>query len=387
MGKKITCVYKMVERCNINCTYCYFFYGGDESYKQHPPYASLETTQHFANFLRKGCQDLNLDTVCIGYHGGEPLMIGPDNLAKMCDIFNETLKDVAKVEYTLQTNAMLVNDDFIEVFKKYNIGVGVSLDGPSVYNDIYRLNKQGKSTYEKTVIGLNKLANGLDAKPGVLCVINPEVNSRAIFRHFVDELGIKSMDFLLPHSPHKSQEPVSPELYGKFLCDLFDEWTKDDNPNIKIRFFKDALESFSGGYSSVYGRGVNDRTQDIPHLLNVSSNGDVGPVSELMTTSQNIMHTGFNVKTHTLKDLFKLPVFSQISHALSTVPDDCKACCWHRVCGGGDLVTRYTDSKGFNNPSWICKGLFAFYARVAAYMLNHGFCEKEMLKNLGISVN
>ncbi|MGD9593067.1 MAG: radical SAM protein, partial [Candidatus Berkiella sp.] len=380
--------YKIVERCNINCTYCYFFYGGDESYKVHPPYVSLETTQAFADFLKKGCQDLNLDTVSIGYHGGEPLMIGPKNLAAMCEIFNNTLKDVAKVEYTLQTNAILVNDEWIKVFNQYNIGVGVSLDGPSVYNDIYRLDKRGKSTYEKTIKGLKKLAQGLDEyRPGVLCVINPEVNSRTIYRHFVDELEIKSMDFLLPHTPHKSAEPVPPEQYGKFLCDLFDEWTKDDNPEIKIRFFKDALESFTGGFSSVYGRGVNDRKVDIPHLLNISSNGDIGPVSELMTTSTEIMHTGFNVKTHTLADLFKLPVFSQISQALSAVPDGCKNCCWQRACGGGDLVTRYTDARGFNNPSWLCKGLFAFYSRVASYMLNHGFCENEMLKNLGIVIN
>ena len=60
MEKEISCVYKIVERCNINCTYCYFFYGGDESYKEHPPYASFDVTQAFADFLRQGCIDLGI---------------------------------------------------------------------------------------------------------------------------------------------------------------------------------------------------------------------------------------------------------------------------------------------------------------------------------------
>ena len=326
MQNKISCVYKIVERCNINCTYCYFFYGGDETYKEHPPYASFEVTQNLANFLKQGCHELNLSTVTIGYHGGEPLMIGPKNLSKMCDIFNETLGDIVEVKYTLQTNGILINDESIDVFKKYNIHPGISLDGPAIYNDIYRLDKRGKSTYERTVRGIKKLEESWpEYSTGVLCVINPNANPRKIYRHFVDELKITSFDFLLPHTPHNQPLPGTPEQYGRFLCNLFDEWTKDDNPDTRIRFFTDAMTGLSGGYSSVYGRGCNNRRVDIPHLLNVSSNGDLGPVSELMTTSKDVMHTGFNVGTHTLADLLALPVFKQISEALKTVPDDCKA--------------------------------------------------------------
>ncbi|MBS0287008.1 MAG: radical SAM protein [Proteobacteria bacterium] len=386
-NNKISCVYKIVERCNINCTYCYFFYGGDESYKEHPPYASFDVTQDFANFLKQGCLDLNLSKVTIGYHGGEPLMIGPKNLAKMCDIFNETLRDIAEVEYTLQTNGILINDEWIEVFDKYHIYPGISLDGPAIYNDIYRLDKKGKSTYERTVRGIKKLIESkLNYYPGVLCVINPNANPRKIYRHFVDELNLTGIDFLLPHTPHGKPLPGTPEQYGKFLCELFDEWANEDNPNIRIRLFKDAMHSLSGGYSSVYGRGFNDRREEdfSHHLLNVSSNGDLGPVSELMTTSSDVMHTGYNVKTHTLSDLLNLPVFRQISEALKTVPDACKTCCWQRVCGGGDLVTRFSKERGFNNPSTLCTGLYEFYSHVAAYMLSNGIDENEMLKNINI---
>jgi len=36
--KTIEVVLKLTERCNIDCTYCYVFNKGDESYKKHPKY-------------------------------------------------------------------------------------------------------------------------------------------------------------------------------------------------------------------------------------------------------------------------------------------------------------------------------------------------------------
>lgn len=387
MNKKITCVFKIVERCNIDCTYCYFFHGGDESYKKHPPYVSLETTQELANFLKQGCEELGLKKVIIGYHGGEPMMIGANQLGKMCEIFNTTLSGIAEVEFGMQTNAMLVNQKWIDLLNKYKIDVGVSLDGPKKYNDIHRLDKRKKSTYELTVIGLKKLMEGLKhSKPGVLSVINPESNPSEIYRHFVDVLGIKSMDFLLPHNSYHSPLPAAPEMYGQFLSELFDVWQSDDDPAIHVRFFDDVLSSFLGGYSSVYGRGFNNRNNAPPHLINISSNGDLGPVSELMVTSDKVMHTGCNIRTHKLSELLSSPIFTKLTCALESVPDACQQCCWQRVCGGGDLVTRYSLEKEFNNQSILCAGLYHFYSRVATYLLNNKVKESEILSNLGIKL-
>ena len=56
--KHLGCVIKIVERCNINCSYCYFFYGGDESYKKHPPFMSREVITSFVSFLINGIKFL-----------------------------------------------------------------------------------------------------------------------------------------------------------------------------------------------------------------------------------------------------------------------------------------------------------------------------------------
>jgi|HubBroStandDraft_2_1064218.scaffolds.fasta_scaffold74821_2 uncharacterized protein len=67
-------ILKTVERCNIACKYCYFFFGGDTSYEQHPPYISRDTLQAVANFLKVGVTDLAIPRLKINFHGGEPMM-------------------------------------------------------------------------------------------------------------------------------------------------------------------------------------------------------------------------------------------------------------------------------------------------------------------------
>lgn len=67
-------VIKTAERCNINCTYCYFFNKNDQSYKIHPPIMSKITLQQVADFMLEGCEKFHIKHLIVCFHGGEPLM-------------------------------------------------------------------------------------------------------------------------------------------------------------------------------------------------------------------------------------------------------------------------------------------------------------------------
>src|SRR5687767_7362462 len=131
----VSVVLKTVERCNINCTYCYFFNKKDQSYKSHPPYISRETIDQVAEFLLKGSEDLNFSNILLSIHGGEPLMQNLEDFDYMCGLITHVFKaKKVKVEYTIQTNAMLVNEHWIELFNKHKVHVGISIDGPKIYH-------------------------------------------------------------------------------------------------------------------------------------------------------------------------------------------------------------------------------------------------------------
>ena len=85
--ERIQLVYKLVERCNLNCSYCYYYNMGDETALHRPALASLECTTQLAQWLAAGCEALCIPKVLISFHGGEPMLMHATEFAKACDIF------------------------------------------------------------------------------------------------------------------------------------------------------------------------------------------------------------------------------------------------------------------------------------------------------------
>ncbi|MEK7339485.1 MAG: hypothetical protein WBD50_04370 [Candidatus Rhabdochlamydia sp.] len=71
--ERLEVILKTVERCNINCSYCYFFHGEDKSYKKHPPFISWVTIQNLTRFLIKGIREFQIKSIQIDFHGGDQL--------------------------------------------------------------------------------------------------------------------------------------------------------------------------------------------------------------------------------------------------------------------------------------------------------------------------
>ncbi|WP_333023442.1 radical SAM protein [Wolbachia endosymbiont of Pentidionis agamae] len=122
-------VLKLVERCNINCTYCYVFNGENDDWKYHSPYMKSDIVNQVIKFLMQGSNELNITHISIIFYGGEPLMYKKKAFDELCINLKDALFS-CKLDFSVQTNAMLVNDEWIQLFQKHKVGVGVSLDGP-----------------------------------------------------------------------------------------------------------------------------------------------------------------------------------------------------------------------------------------------------------------
>lgn len=385
--KHLGVVLKTVERCNIDCTYCYMFNMGDETYLKRPIYISKKTIVAVANFLKEACPALEIDHLVLELHGGEPLMQNKQEFDEMCAYFQAELGKIVDFEIVMQTNAMLLDDDWLRLARKYHIGFGTSIDGLKEYHDKYRIDKRKKGTYDRVVEKLkyaqnSEIMKGFPHKIGVLCVINPHFDARKIYRHFVDDLNLTYFDFLTPYCTYHHKLDYTAEDYGRFLCDLFDEWTSDNNPKIEIRFFRSILNNFFGKNSLIYGVGPANKN-DIP-LISVATNGELTPTDEMRAINRNIIYTGKTVFNTTLKEFFQEDIFKKISYAQTHLPEPCEDCCWHSVCAGGAIVNRYHELNDFNNPSIFCEGLKMLYRKIAIYLLNNDYNEHDLVNLLHI---
>lgn len=216
-------------------------------------------------------------------------------------------------------------------------------------------------------------------KVGALSVINPEFDQRVVYRHFVDDLGFKSMNFLLQDYNYDNPPPYDPKVCGSLLRNIFAEWIKDNDPKINISFFTSLINLFKEKHSLIYGIGAQ-LTSSLP-ILTIASNGDLSPVDELRNTDIALMHNQ-NVANVTFKEFLNSQYFDTLRNAFEISPSKCQTCCWEKICKGGGIVNRYCSTNRFDNPSIYCEGLKEIYSTMAAFILKSGYPLSEMQEKL-----
>lgn len=382
-GNSLQVILKVTERCNIACTYCYFFFGGDESYADNPAFIGEQTADHFVRFVEEARQRYHLDQIRIILHGGEPLMLKKSRMRRLLERLRQASEGTL-LRFTVQTNAMLVDEEWLQIFEELQVYVGVSLDGPGDLNDRYRVDKKGRGTYERVMKGVEKLfaayEAGRIARPGLLCVMNPEFPAEEVYRHFIEEIGFRNVDFLLPDDHHDSMSEEQREVFTSYVGELVSLYLQEERSGVRFRLVDKALAAFgvSPSFHSMMYRFVMQKEVTIT----VTSAGDVSPDDILRTTDPELMTTGLNVATASLTDVIEAPELGHLQDAFYSIPTGCRDCEWASVCRGGELYHRFGNGRAFDNPSVYCDALKVLHEKVAEACLLAGMDYELMERRL-----
>ncbi len=297
---------------------------------------------------------------------------------EMCCALNSSLHMVSDLRISIQTNGMLVDQEWIQLFSKHKIFVGVSIDGPEEDHNKYRVDHQGRGTYEATIKGLSLLKSAVKSGElsgiGILCVINPQRDAANILSHFVDELGIKSLHFILPDFNHDSFNKEDLPNYSKFLIDLFDAWIKYDDPEIEIRLLSNALTLLTNGSS--YLKKYNEINRRFI-AFTVASNGDIGPDDDLRNIARSLFNTGANVANISLAEYLTMSETRKLAAETKIPAKDCVSCCWLNICEQGSMfgspVHNYSMVNQFGNSSIYCNAIQDLFIHATRYLVGQGF--------------
>lgn len=361
-----TIIVKLTARCNLKCDYCYMFEHADRSFMHKPARMEMNLFKKLIDDIKLHAQQHHWKRIKLSLHGGEPLLVGKDYFDEALRYVREQLEPFMMVSVCLQTNGVLIDNDWISLFSKHNVDIGISLDGPAITNDRHRLDHRGRSTYEKTVRGLRLCqkakGHGHHFLGGILSVIDPYSSGREVFNHLVDDLNIEWMDFLLPDIHHDNlcdYHRVPSLSYAHFLNDVFDAWWERQDPTIHVRVLESILDQLIGGYSNVESVGGND-----PYLLVVETDGSLEPLDVLRIVRDGYTRQNMFVGEIPLADFFQSPLLCDIRTQSQDLSLQCQTCKYKNICGGGYLPHRYSHKNGFKNPSAYCADLKAIIAHV-----------------------
>lgn len=362
-----TYVMKVASRCNIDCDYCFMYHTEDQSWREKPKIISKETVRTAARRINQHAVEWSMKRVLVAFHGGEPLLIGTKRFAEFAEILREEIS--CEVELGVQTNGMLVNKDWIELFEKFGFTVGVSLDGDRKANDRHRLRFDGNSSYDDALKGLKLVLEASKYSQvfgGLLTVIDIE-NDPAQLLRFVDSLGVGKLDLLLPDGNHTFPPPALADAkgstnYGEWLIECFDHWVKNYQ-HIEIRYFEEIIKMMLGGVSTLEAIGATNA-----NLIIIETNGALEPVDSLKAAGRRATDIGLTVEQHSISDAMRhVAIYSRMLGKPGLCAD-CQSCVYVDNCAGGYIPHRYSHENGVLNPTVYCDSLKVLFRHISGYL-------------------
>ncbi|CAH0528403.1 Anaerobic sulfatase-maturating enzyme [Allocatenococcus thiocycli] len=370
-------------KCNIDCQYCFYLHKENLLHQPKQPKMDDETLEAF---VKSYIESQDGEQIVFSWQGGEPTLLGLDYFRKVVELQKKYKPSGIRIENDLQTNGILLNDEWCEFLLANNFLVGLSIDGPEELHDKYRKTRSGKPTFHLVMKAVEKLQ-----RHGVLFNALVTVNRHnvkypvEIYRFLTRELGVtyiqlapvvEANDFhttapqfwneqMIPVIGSELAKPghpmsvvtdwsVDPDDWGKFLSEMFVEWVNNDLGRVLVNLFETAVAQVMGKpaqlciTSEFCGKG-----------LAIEHNGDVYSCDHYVYPEYKLS----NIHEHSLNEMaFSTRQFSFGMAKRDSLPDYCKKCPYLKYCWGecpkNRLIKTPDGEEGLN---YLCSGIRRFF--------------------------
>jgi uncharacterized protein len=196
--------------CNLDCTYC--FYLSKQALPGGPGGGRMDDDV-LERFVRDYIRSVTGDEVVFSWQGGEPTLRGLDFFHRVVALQKKHAKPGQRIENDLQTNGVLLDEEWARFLKEHRFLVGLSIDGPREIHDRYRITRQGAPTFDK-VHAAAKLLQRFGVSFNTLTCVSRFNASRPldVYRFLRRELGSTYLQFI-PIVEVKGFETTAPQTW------------------------------------------------------------------------------------------------------------------------------------------------------------------------------
>jgi uncharacterized protein len=382
--------------CNLDCEYCYYLhkeelYSGTRSWRM--PHETLET------YIRQyiDAQPAGAEEITFAWQGGEPTLLGLEFFQRVVELQQRFTPSKRRIVNTLQTNGVLLDEEWAGFFRAQQFLIGLSIDGPAELHDRYRYDKKGRPTFDAVLRALNLLKRH-QVEFNALVVVN-RVNGdhgRRVYRYLRDN-GVQFLQFIpaverAGVGVHKepvekadgdeqglaahlkcaakqaesaqslvSSRSVLPDQFGRFLIEVFDEWVQRDVGRVFVQIFDQALAAWMGMEPSlcVFRRRCG-------RALAIEHNGDLYSCDHFVEPEYRLG----NILELPIVELANSQRQQEFGDAKeTTLPRYCLECEVRFACNGECPKNRFLQTpSGEPGLNYLCAGYRAFFNHVDPVM-------------------
>jgi uncharacterized protein len=275
----------------------------------------------------------NGDELTLAFQGGEPTLAGLPYFKEVVALINQQEKKV-KVNFALQTNGILIDDQWAEFLKANHFLVGLSLDLIRSVHDRNRVNPNQTGTFQQ-VMATKKLLDAFEIEYNILCVLTSEVAAKPkkVFE-FIKKHHIQYVQFVpcldeLENTGEPSEFALTPKQFARFYQELLPLWLNEwrQGHYFSVKLFDDLYNLLVNQTTTACGILGKCQIQYI-----VEADGGVYPCDFYVLDEYRIG----NIRELSLRELFdqelqKEPNFLTPHQS----PSYCKTCPFLAVCHGG----------------------------------------------------
>jgi uncharacterized protein len=353
--------------CNLDCTYCFFL----SKEKLYPNSRFRMSDETLETYIRQLIESQHAPEVTIAWQGGEPTLMGLDFFKRAMDYVKKYMRPGITVQHTMQTNGVLLNDDWCEFFCEHNFLIGLSLDGPQTMHDTYRVDKGGAPTFHK-VMRAARLLQAHQVEFNILTTVNAAnaAHPLEVYRFLRDEVGTQFMQFIpiveridaqgeigFQEGNQVSERSVTAEQWGTFLITIFDEWVRHDVGTVFVQMFDAALASWYGAPPALC-----IFSETCGNALALEHNGDLYSCDHFVEPKYLLG----NIKSKHMIELVASDQQRQFGlHKRDSLPRYCRECDVRFACHGECPKNRFIETpNGEPGLNYLCAGYKAFFHHV-----------------------
>ncbi|MBN2138077.1 MAG: anaerobic sulfatase maturase [Sedimentisphaerales bacterium] len=339
--------------CNVDCTYCF--------YKCRPAEIGRGRQRMSEEVLEKLIKDymqLRFPLAGFAWQGGEPTLMGLDFFKKAVDMQKRYGRSGQEVGNSLQTNAILLDENWCRFLQESKFLVGISIDGPKEMHDHYRIDHSGAGTWDRVMRAIDECRQ-FGVEFNILTLLN-DVNvlhPDKVF-DFLVGLGTRFLQFipcveLDAAGGEVTDFSVTPEQYADFQCRILDRWVEYGPAKLSIRDFDSILSYYVTGRHTIC---TFDR--QCSQYIVVEHQGDAYCCDFFVEPKWRL---GSIMETP-IEKLAACGVKRKFARNKTRLCSKCLVCRHLDICRGGCMKDRAPfDKDNFGRESYFCEAYKRFF--------------------------
>lgn len=379
--------------CNMYCDYCYYIEKENLYRRESSKKINFNMSDKILEeYIRQYIESQATPIVFFCWHGGESL-IRPISFYRKVIELQSKYSNGKQIENSIQTNGLLVNEEWCKFFANNNFLVGISLDGNEEQHNKYRKTVGGQGSFSRVMRAI-QLFQKHNVEFNVLATVNNfNADYPLEFYNFIKGIGVKYIQFtpivervyknedtsLLNHvaPPLFSYDTddvelfekntviapysVTPSQWGDFIISVYDEWIRNDVGEIFVQLFDSTLANWVG-----VPPGVCSMSKTCGQAGVMEFNGDVYCCDHFVYDNYKLG----NIKDLHISEMMrseKQKYFGNLKYDRLT--NECKECEFLFACNGECPKNRFVHSRyGEKGQNYLCNGYYRFFSHVSETM-------------------